>query len=52
MQTLRKRPTYNEVIDYLENDQPKIKYPNRQATFLRNSPYPSQFDGDSCIDLE
>ena len=52
MQNLRKRPTYNEVVDYLENDQPVIKYPNRNATFLRNSPYLSQFDGDSWIDLE
>ncbi len=24
MQGLRKRPTYNEVIDYLELEQPKI----------------------------
>ena len=52
MQSLRKRPTYNEVVNYLENDQPKIKYPDRRATFLRNSPYLSQFDGDSWIDLE
>ena len=53
MQTLRKRPTYNEVVNYLENEQPKIKYPNRTASFLRNSPYLSQFDGDnSFIDLE
>ena len=41
MQSLRKRPTYNEVVDYLENDQPKIKYPDRRATFLRNLPYES-----------
>ena len=52
MQSLRKRPTYNEVVNYLENEQPKIKYPDRRATFLRNSPYLSQFDGDSWIDLE
>ena len=52
MQTLRKRPTYNEAVDYIEKDQPKIKYPNRIATFFRNSPYVSQFDGDSWIDLE
>jgi len=51
-ESLRKRPTYDEVIDYIENKQPKIKYPNRTATFLRNSPYLSQFDGDSWIDLE
>ena len=52
MQGLRKRPTYNEVVDYLELEQPKIKYPDRRATFLRNSPYLSQFDGDSWLDLE
>ena len=52
MEGLRKRPTYNQVVDYLENEQPKIRYPDRRATFLRNSPYLSQFDGDSWIDLE
>ena len=52
MQSLRKRPTYNELIDYLENKQPVIRYPDRRATFLRNSPYLSQFDGDSWIDLD
>ena len=52
MQNLRRKPTYNELINYLEFEQPKIKYPNRNATFLRNSPYLSQFDGDSWIDLE
>lgn len=52
MLTLRQRPTYDEVVDYLENEQPKIKYPDRKASFLRNSPYLSQFDGDSWLDLE
>ena len=37
MQNLRKRPTYNELINYLEVEQPKIKYPDRTATILRNS---------------
>ena len=40
---LRKRPTYNELINYIERDI-KIKLPNRDATFLRNSPYMSQLD--------
>jgi len=40
---LRKRPTYNELINYIERDI-KIKLPNRQATFLRNSPYFTQLD--------
>ena len=52
MQSSRKRPTYNEVVNYLENEQPKVKHPDRRATFLRNSPYLSQFDGDSWIDLD
>ena len=51
-QSLRKRPTYNELIDYLENDQPIIKYPDRTATFLRNSPYLSKYDDPSMLDLE
>lgn len=51
-QSLRKRPTYNELIDYLENDQPIIKYPDRMATFLRNSPYLSKYDDPSMLDLE
>ena len=51
MQNLRKRPTYNELINYLEVEQPKIKYPDRTATILRNSHYLSQFDGN-LLDLE
>ena len=52
-ETLRKRPKYDELINYIESKQPKLKYPNRDATFLRNSPYLSQFDGDnSFINLE
>ena len=51
MKNLRKRPTYNELINYLEVEQPIIKYPDRTATFLRNSHYLSQFDGNS-LDLE
>jgi len=49
MQTLRKRLSYDEMVDYVENDTQRIKFPNRQATFLRNSPFLSQFDGESFI---
>ena len=35
---LRKRDSYNEIINYLQTDQPKIKYPNRNASFLFNTP--------------
>ena len=50
MQNLRKKPTINELINYIEVEQPKIKYPDRTATSLRNSHYLSQFDG--LFDLE
>ena len=48
---LRKKPTFNELINYLEVKQPKIKYPDRTATFIRNSHYLSQFDGN-LLDIE
>jgi len=35
---LRKRPQYDEMIDEIEFKQPKIKYPNRVAQFMRNTP--------------
>jgi hypothetical protein len=41
---LRKRPQYDEMIDEIEFKQPKIKYPNRVAQFLRNTSQLSQFD--------
>ena len=47
---LRKKPTFDELINYIEVEQPKIKYPDRTATFLRNTHYLSQFDG--LFDLE
>jgi hypothetical protein len=49
--TLRKKPTYDELINYLEVKQPTIKYPNRTATLLRNSHYLSQFD-NNLFDVE
>ena len=50
---LRKRPQYDEMIDEIELKQPKIKYPDRVAQFMRNTPYLSQFDGDqSFINME
>ena len=48
---LRKKPTFNELINYLQNERPKIRYPDRTATLLRNSHYLSQFDGN-LFDLE
>jgi hypothetical protein len=43
---LRKRPTYEGLINYLANEQEMIQYPNRMATQMRNHPYLTQLDGD------
>ena len=48
---LRKRPTYNEIIDYLENKQPVIKYPDRVATQISNTPQMSRFLGEGNINM-
>ena len=34
---LYRKPSYNEVIGYIETEPNDIKYPNRQAKFLRDS---------------
>ena len=41
---LRKRPQMEQIIDYLENGQERMKYPDREATFVRNHPYMTHFD--------
>ena len=43
---LRKRPTYEGLINYLANEQEMIQYPNRTAKQMRNHPYLTQLDGD------
>ena len=42
---LRRKQTYEEIIDYIENDPDKNQYPNRAAKFLRNTFQLSQLDG-------
>ena len=37
-QGLRKRESYDEIVDYLENKQEKISYPIRVPKQIRNSP--------------
>ena len=48
---LRKRPSYEEAINYLQNDQEIIKYPNRAAKQLRESPWMTVLDGDMTSDI-
>ena len=51
MQGLRKRPTYNELIQQVENSDDIIKkYPDRRALFMRNHPYLTTLDGISFMD--
>ena len=44
-QGLRKRNTYEDMIGYLQEGQPTIRYPDRTAKFIRNSIYMTQLDG-------
>ena len=48
---LRRKQTYEEIIDYIENDPDKIQYPNRAAKFLRKhiSVKPIRWNGSSTI---
>ena len=34
---LQPRETYEDVVDFLENNNDKIKYPDRQSKIIRNS---------------
>ena len=49
MTGLKQRKTFEEVIDYIQNDKTKIKYPDRTAKFLRNSFELSQLDNAGMI---
>ena len=49
---LHKRPTFNELVDTIQNDPFKIKYPDRLAKMLRNSFELSQLDGAGMDELE
>ena len=52
---LRERPTYDKLIDYVMNKQEKIKYPDRTAKLLRNSPQLSNLldgDGEGLLDKD
>ena len=52
---LKKKETYDELIDYVMNEQEKIKYPDRRAIFLRNSPQLSNLldgDGEGLLEME
>ena len=46
------RPTYDELLDYIQEDPDRVKYPKRTATILRRSFELSQLDGIGNLELE
>ena len=50
---LRKRESYDEIVNYIQTDKTKIKYPDRKATFLmRTNQVLSLFDTDGLDEQE
>jgi len=48
---LRQRPTYHSLIQEIQHGE-KIKLPNRDAIFLRNSPYMAFLDGQGTTEMQ
>ena len=48
---LRKRDSYEEILNYIHN-QPLLKYPERSATRLIQSPYFTKFNGGASLELD
>ena len=48
----KKRETYDEIVDFLQTDKTKIKYPNRVAVQILNSPSMKQLDTDTLMDVQ
>jgi hypothetical protein len=50
---LRKRESYDEIVALLDGgDKTKIKYPNRVASQILNSPYMKKIDEESLLDMQ
>ena len=41
---LRKRPDFEQIVNYLSYGQEHVRYPDREAKFIRNHPYMTQLD--------
>ena len=48
---LQKRPTYEDLVNYIVKDPDNIKYPDRKAKILRNSFELSQLDGIGMMEI-
>jgi hypothetical protein len=49
---LRKRESYDDLVNYIETDPNKIRYPNRTATFIERSHYMKHLGGEDYIEME
>lgn len=49
---LHKRDSYDGLIDYLEDKQETIKYPDRDAKFVRDSPQYQQLLNEGFVEVE
>jgi hypothetical protein len=49
---LQRRESYDEIVALLETDQTKIKYPNRVALQILNSPYMRRLDAETLMDMQ
>ena len=49
---LKKKPTLKELITQIETEPNTINYPDRTATFVRNSFELSQLDGEGMREME
>ena len=47
---LRKKDSYDEILNFIQTDKTKAKYPNRLATFLLNTPQYSSLLENSGLD--
>ena len=41
---LRREPHMSDIIHYLENNQERTSYPDREASFIRKHPFMTQLD--------
>ena len=41
---LRKRPQFEQIVNYMNYGQEAVMYPDRQATLIRNHPFTTQLD--------
>jgi hypothetical protein len=49
---LRKKPTYDDLLQYIQEKQPMLKFPDRNATFILSSPQMAQFYSDTHFETE